>query len=113
MIEEEKFFAWLDGELEPEEAERVEAEVAADPELSRMADEHRAMADGLRSAFERVTRAKVPDAIVAAASAPRDNVVSLAERREKRRPAFGAPQWMAMAATLALGIALGTTIDSG
>ena len=44
MVEEEKFFAWLDGELPAEEAARVEAEVAANPELSRKAEEHRAMA---------------------------------------------------------------------
>jgi hypothetical protein len=110
MIEDEKFFAWLDGELEPGEAARVEAEVAADPELSRIAAEHRAMAAELRAAFEPVANAKVPDAI-AAAAVPPDNVVSLADRREKRARASGAPQWAAMAAALALGIALGTTID--
>ena len=48
MVEDEKFFAWLDGELSPEEAARVEAEVSADPRLSRLANEHRAMTSGLR-----------------------------------------------------------------
>jgi hypothetical protein len=113
MIEEEKFFAWLDGELEPEDAARVEAQVAADPELSRMAAEHLAIAADLRAAFGPIANAKVPEAIAAAAVAPPDSVVSFAAARKKPRAAFGAPQWAAMAAALALGIALGTTIESG
>ena len=54
MVEEEKFFAWLDGELAPEEAARVEAAVAADPELS--ATGRRASRNG-RGAARRIRRA--------------------------------------------------------
>ena len=61
MIEEEEFFAWLDGELPPEEASRIEAEVAASPELSRKAEEHRAMAAKLKGAFGAIAAAPVPD----------------------------------------------------
>ena len=82
MVEEEKFFAWLDGELPPEEAAQVEAEVAADPELSRKAEEHRAMAARLRGAFDMVAAAPLPDGI-AAAVRPRDNVVELGKAREE------------------------------
>lgn len=113
MVEEEKFYAWLDGELEPEEAARVEAEVAADPELTRMADEHRAMSAGLRSAFGTVAAAPVPERIANAASAPPGNVMDFSARRERKRVQFGVPQWAAMAATLALGVALGTAINGG
>jgi hypothetical protein len=35
MVENVEFFAWLDGELPPEEAACVAAEVAADPERAR------------------------------------------------------------------------------
>jgi hypothetical protein len=113
MVDEEKFFTWLDGELPADEAARVEAEVAADPDLLRRADEHRAMVARLRAAFESVEAQPVPERI-AARSAPQENVVDLGARREKRRALLGAsPQWASIAATLALGIALGTTINRG
>ena len=54
MIEDEEFFAWLDGELDGEAADRVAAQVAANPELSARAEQHRRLAAGLRDAFEPV-----------------------------------------------------------
>jgi hypothetical protein len=114
MIDEERFFAWLDGELPAEEAARVEAEVAADPELRRRADEDRAMTARLRGAFGGVEAQPVPERIAGAVRPPRDNVVDFGARREKRRLFAGAlPQWASIAAALVLGIALGTTINSG
>ena len=113
MVDEEKFFAWLDGELPADEAARVEAEVAADPELSRLAEEHREMDANLKGAFDTVAAAPVPERIAAAARARRDNVVDLAAHREKRRAFLtSGPQWAAMAAALAIGVALGTTLQT-
>ena len=115
MVEEEKFFAWLDGELPADEAARVEAEVAADPDLRRKADEHRAMESRLKGAFSMLAQAPVPEAIVAAVSPSQGDIVDLAARRQRRR--FFAirqeTQWAAMAAALALGVALGTTVRIG
>lgn len=54
MTEEEEFFAWLDGELEGDAAAMMAARVEADPKLQQLADEHRAMQAGLRSAFDPV-----------------------------------------------------------
>lgn len=111
MIEEEKFFAWLDGELEPDEAARVEADVAADPELSRKADQHRALAASLQGAFATVSAAPVPDRISHAVE--RNNVVDLAQARETRQRR-NAPFWAqaaALAATLAVGIFTGTLLS--
>jgi hypothetical protein len=114
MVDEEKFFAWLDGELPPDEAARVEAEVAADPALLGRADEHRAMVARLRAAFGSVEAQPVPERIVALRSSAQDNVVDFGARRGKRRLTSGAvPQWASMAAALVLGIALGTTINRG
>lgn len=115
MVEEEKFFAWLDGELPSEEAARVEAEVAADPELSRKAEEHRAMAARLRGAFDMVAAAPLPDGI-AAAVRPRDNVVELGKAREERSARRSLPLWTqaaAMAATLAVGVFAGNMLSGG
>ena len=114
MIEEEKFFAWLDGELGPEEAARVEAEVAADPELSRKAEEHRAMAASLRGAFASIAAAPVPERISQAARP--DNVVDFGKAREARRSRGKTPFWSqaaALAATLAVGIFTGSMLVGG
>ena len=102
MTDQEEFFAWLDGELDGETAARVEARVAADPELAEQARAHRAMAMQLRGAFDPVMAAAVPDQIGAVP-------VDFAAARERRR-VVGVPQWAAMAATLALGLGIGTVV---
>jgi len=102
MTEEEEFFAWLDGELDGGAAARVEARVAADPGLAEQARAHRTLGEALRGAFDPLLAAPVPDRIAAAP-------IDFAAARERRPSArFGIPQWAAMAATLALGIGLGT-----
>jgi hypothetical protein len=116
MVEEEKFFAWLDGELPPEEASRIEAEVAASPELSRRAEEHRAMAARLRGAFDSVAVAPVPEQIAAAVRPAQENVLDLSAAREKRSARRPFPLWTqaaAMAATLAVGVFAGNILSGG
>ena len=105
MTEEEEFFAWLDGELDGTAAAAVEARVAADPALAEQARAHRALGAGLRGAFNPVMKAAAPDHFGAA---PID-LGQARERLRQRRP-NGLPQWAAIAATLVLGIGLGTTI---
>jgi hypothetical protein len=111
MVEDEKFFAWLDGELPPEEAARVAGEVAADPHLSRLADEHRAMTSGLRRAFAEVEAQPVPDRF----TIDRDErVVSLAEARAVQAARRAPPLWTqmaALAATLAVGVFAGNAMS--
>ena len=114
MVDEAKFFAWLDGELPDGEAARVEAEVAADPELARRADEHRAMAARLRQSFDTVTTAPLPERLQGALKPGEAEVIDLAARRERRRPAFlpAASQWAALAATLVVGILGGMLVSA-
>jgi hypothetical protein len=109
MVDETKLFAWLDGELDAAEAAAVEAEVAADPRLARMAEQHRALGARLRGAFDTVAAAPVPERLQAAAKPPRGNVIDFGSRRD-RRNWLPLPQWAAMAATLVLGIGIGTTL---
>lgn len=115
MVEEEKFFAWLDGELSPDEAARVEGEVATDPELSKLAAEHRAMAAGLQSAFGTVEAQPVPAQL--GALLDRDHkVVSLADVRREREARRSQPIWVqaaALAATLAVGVFAGSQLGGG
>ena len=117
MVEEEKFFAWLDGELPTDEAARVKAEVAADPELSRLADEHRTMATGLRSAFGSVEAQPIPERLQRSIRTDRgEKVVSLTDARVSREVRRAPSLWVqmgALAATLAVGIVTGNMLTSG
>ena len=112
MISDERFFAWLDGELEPAEAAEVAALVAADPDLQRKAEAHRALGTRLGVAFDPVAAAPLPDRLADAIQPREAEVIDLAARREVRRPIPVRMQWAAMAATLAIGIVAGSMIGS-
>lgn len=115
MNEDEKFFAWLDGELSAEEAARVSAEVAADERLSRLAEEHRTMAARLRSAFAEVEGQPVPEQLKETLGPNDQKVVSLAEARELRSARKPRSIWVQMgslAATLAVGIVTGNVLTN-
>jgi hypothetical protein len=107
MISDERFFAWLDGELEPAEAAAIDELVAADPELQRRAEAHRTLGGRLREAFDPIAAAPPPDRLRGA------EVVDLSARRAQARPISRPVQWAAMAATLAIGVVAGTMINSG
>lgn len=111
MVSDETFFAWLDGELDPAQAAMVEAEVAADPGLSARAAEHRSMQQKLRGAFDPLLSEPLPDTLVAAARSRAPATVvdfgKAKQAREARRFPI-AIQLGAMAASLAVGILVGT-----
>jgi hypothetical protein len=108
MTEDEKFFAWLDGELEPAEAAGMEAKVAADPELARLAEQHRALGGQLRGAFDAIAAAPVPDRLSESLHPPAEVIDFAAAKRKRSMPSL--PQWAAMAATLAIGVFVGTMV---
>jgi hypothetical protein len=111
MMNDEQFFAWLDGELAPAQAAEMEARVAADPELTRLAEQHRAFGAQLKGAFDPVAEAPVPERLQAALR-PSAQVIDFgAAKRARSMPALA--QWAAMAATLAIGIMVGTRVPQG
>jgi hypothetical protein len=112
MVTNEEFFAWLDGELEGAEADRVAAEVSADPDLARKAEEHRALQSKLKRAFDPIAEAPVPDRMLAAAARGEPRVVDFAEARRSRDARRWLPQMIALAASLAVGIFVGTMIST-
>lgn len=112
MISDERFFAWLDGELDPAEAQAVAAQVAAEPQLQRKADAHRALHGSLRDAFDAVAGAPVPQSLVEAARPREAEVIDFGSRREARRRFFAPTQWAAMAATLAIGVVVGSMVNT-
>ena len=115
MNDEEKFFAWLDGELTEEEGAEVARRVASDPELSELAEQHRAMQARLKGAFDPIAEAPVPDRLASLIRQPEPGVADLAAaRRARQRSHPWRPEpreWLAMAATLVAGILLGTTLQ--
>lgn len=108
MTDDEKFFAWLDGELEAAEAAEIEAMVASDPELRIRAEQHRALGAKLGNAFDPIVNAPVPDRLQAVLR-PSARVVDFAAAK-RRRSIPSIPQWTAIAATLVVGIFLGTMV---
>ena len=112
MVSDDIFFAWLDGELASDEAARVAAEVQADPKLAARAEQHRALRQRLGRAFDGLVDAPIPDHLLAATRRSDPEVVDLASARRSREDRTWAPlpQWAAIAATLAVGIFVGTMI---
>ena len=108
MNDNEKFFAWLDGELGPADAAEMEAKVAADPQLKRLAEQHRALGSQLRSVFDPVAEAPLPERLQAVLRPPAQVIDFGAAKRARSMPALA--QWAAMAATLAIGILVGTQV---
>lgn len=113
MVTEEKLFAWLDGELDAEEAAEVQASVAADPRLSALAAEHRSMQERLKSAFDGLLDEPVPPSILSVANGTGAEIVDLASARNARRAPrqWGSmAQWGSIAATLVIGVLVGTAL---
>lgn len=107
MTDEEEFFAWLDGELDERSADRVASRVAASPELSAKAEAHRRLIADIRGAFEPALGASPPPRFEEA------EVIDFgtkATARDRRRSWLAAPQLAAMAASLAIGLVLGTQL---
>ena len=89
----------------------MEAKVAADPQLVRLAEQHRALGSQLRGAFEPIAAAPVPEYLQAAIR-PTAEVIDFAAAKHARRMS-GVPQWAALAATLAVGVFVGTMVPKG
>ena len=111
--DDERFFAWLDGELSGAEAAEMERRVAADPKLAALAEQHRAMQSRLSGAFDPIARQPVPERLRSALRAPESEIVDFAaakQAREVRRGWNLVPNWAAMAATLVVGVLVGMAV---
>lgn len=107
--------AFADGELDGAKRAEIQAAMAADPDLARRVEKHRALRAQVSGAYASVLAQSVPDKLVtaarggtsvaSAAGSPRGNVVQFPSRGN-RVP--GAPwrlsQWLAMAASLLAGV---------
>lgn len=99
----ETLMAFVDGELDPLAAKRVERAIAGNPALAQQVAAQRALRARLSAAFAPIAGEPVPDALTARL---RDNVVTLPQPAPRRI----VPRWReaaALAACLTLGVLLG------
>lgn len=110
MIDDQKFFAWLDGELNADDSAAVEREVKGDPRLSARAEQHRTMQAQLKGAFDPLADAPVPERLRDALRPPNAEVVDFGAAQRARKWQ-SLPQWSALAAMLVVGILVGTMVQ--
>ncbi len=118
----EMLMAYADGELDLVARAEIEAAMAANPEVARAVERHRAFGASVRGAYQSVLEEPVPARLAALVATDDETtaelpVVQLAERRAERdrraeqaaaaasRPRL--PQWAAIAASLAIGLLVG------
>ena len=124
-ITEEQLMGYVDSALDEQQRADVERAVAADPDLAAHVQRLRALQERLRSAYDPVLEEGIPARLLAASRAPDINVArasssvaDLAARRATRTvtPAassWRSPGWLAAAASVLLGIALGWWLPHG
>jgi hypothetical protein len=106
---EETLMAYADNELDAQTRSAVEAAMADDPEIARKVAQHKALRGRVRVAFDKVLDEPPPQRLIdAARGVPairrEGNVVPLRRRAPPRR---AVPQWMAVAASLVIGVFIG------
>lgn len=109
--DDETLMAYADGELDDALRAEISAAIARDPALARRVDEHRALRAEVAGAFAPVLKQPVPERLVsaargtAAAQRTRGNVVTFPARTTRPpSPPWRAREWLAMAASLVLGV---------
>ncbi|MBA3487704.1 MAG: zf-HC2 domain-containing protein [Lysobacter sp.] len=105
-IDQNLLMAYVDGELPPAEAARVNAAIAADPALADAVARQRALRRLLQDAHAPLLEEPVPEALtrlLRGDGSATDKVVALKPRPPQR---WALPQWAAMAASLLLGVAV-------
>jgi len=108
--------AYADGELDLVARAEIEAAMAADPEIARIVERHRALRARVQGAYGGVLEEPVPAELTSLLAPPvAAPVVDLAARRAARPSAepvamakrWALPQWGAMAAAVTLGLFVG------
>jgi negative regulator of sigma E activity len=109
----ETLMAFVDGELAPDEARRVAAEVAKDPALNAYVEQQKTLAGTLKSAFAPVLEAPIPERIERAVRdtpIPWEGLLVRLQRLWHELKTRVGQAWLP-AAALAAGIALGILLD--
>ncbi|QDW67338.1 anti-sigma factor family protein [Luteimonas granuli] len=117
-IDDEILMAYVDGELDPAEAARVEAVIAADPGLAEKLARYLALRRRLSAAFDDVLDEPVPAHLLAVArgGGPTAGGVTgmraaTARRGTRAQRRWSWPEWGAMAASLLFGVLVVQWLD--
>jgi hypothetical protein len=105
----EMLMAYADQELDPAQRAAVEHAMASDPEIARRVAEHKALRARLHDAYDPVLREEMParllDAVREQSQGRGENVIPLHRRTQRMRQSGW--QWIALAASLVLGVVIG------
>jgi hypothetical protein len=119
--DDETLMAYADGELDAKTRAKIAAVVARDPVLARRVEQHRALRARVAGAFEKVLDQSVPERLAeiarggtTPAPAAKFGEVLRFPTRASRAPAapWRAREWVAMVASLVLGVFLSWRIFS-
>ena len=107
-VPDETLAAYADGELDASGRERVEASMAADPNVASRVAAHRALRNKLNVQFDKVLSEPVPEYLVALARSASNGsesgrVLKFPPERKRRSPWV---QWSSLAASFVLGALL-------
>jgi hypothetical protein len=110
----EMLMAYADGELDLVARAEIEAAMARDPEVARAVERHRAMAARVRAAYDGVLAERVPERLAGLVAEPESSpLADRAARHAVQRIAVGRwrmPAWVALAASVALGLFVGILV---
>lgn len=113
--DDEILMAYADGELDPAQRAEIDAAIAKDSGLALRVEQHRALRARLVGAYSKVMDQPLPERLEAAArgggprtdASGRGNVLQFPARSARApSPAWRAREWIAMAASLLLGVFL-------
>jgi anti-sigma factor RsiW len=110
-----QIYAYVDGELDAESAARLEADSRADSALAARIAEQRELCARLRAEFDPVLNEPIPERFRAALAGPERGsaVTPIGAAPRGARAASWPPQWLAIAATLAVGVFVGVFASRG
>jgi hypothetical protein len=102
-VSDEKVVAYVDRELDAASCAEIESAAARDPQLAERIERQRALRTAVHAAFEPVLEEPMPKRLLDLASGTQP-------AHAIARQTWGWFQWGAVAASLALGIAIGATV---
>ena len=98
----EMLMAYVDRELDAATSAAIDAAIARDPELAARVERQRKLAQAVHAAYEPILDEPMPKRLLDAASSSTPPVVTTPARRR-----WAWFEWSAMAASIALGVAIG------
>ena len=110
-----QIYAYVDGELDAESCARLEADSRADPALAARIAEQRELRTRLRAEFDPVLSERIPQSLSAALAGPERGsaVTPIGAGARAARPGRPAREWLAIAASLAVGVFVGVLASRG